>query len=266
MPELYSGTNDLQLLKDIVHGAGKFFVKKIEYSGTGTVGTPGATCQIDLETGAVTADDQFNGMLLYISDDDDELVYVDIDDSAAIGDSITVDTTASLKTKDRSTAGNFTASTEYNLYIAGLKKYLGFAEFNFNVEVEDEVFEDDENMPVRTDVIRVKIMAEGELKNFGGAIFVNIYTMIEYGDNTAPKEEYHSGFDLIRDEYAAFIEFTDVDGKDWTLEFFRGLFKPSGAVDMKKGYKRTPFVYNALVDVLRDSRRVSGYSLSTPGT
>lgn len=265
MPELYTGTNDGQLLKDIVHGAGKFFVKKIEASAKGTMGTPGATAIITLPAGIVTADDEFNTMTLYMVDDDNELTYVDIDDTTLATPSITVDTTASLKVKDRTTAGNFTAATQYDLYIAGLKKYLGFAEFNFNVEVEDEVFEDDENMPVRTDIVRVKIMCEGELKNFGGAIFVNIYTMQEYGDNTGTKEEYHSGFDLTRDEYMAIIEFTDVAGKDWTLEFFRGLFKPSGAVDMKKGYKRTPFVYNALVDVLRDSRDVSGYSLSTPG-
>ncbi len=167
--------------------------------------------------------------------------------------------------KDGVTAGNFTAAVKYDFSIKALKLYLGFAEFSFNVEVEDEVFEDDENQAIRSDIVRVKLSAEGELKNFGGATFVNIYTMLVFGDNTGTKEEYHSGFDLVRDEFSAFIEFTDVQGKDWTLEFFRGLFKPSGSVDMKRGYKKTPFIYMGLVDVIRDTRRVSGYSLSTPG-
>ena len=120
----YASDAAAALAQDILLKCGKLYAKKYEFEGVGTVGTPGAACVITIS--GTFADDYYNGMTLYIKDDTNYLCTVTIDDSAA-NTSITVDTTASLRIADNTTAGSFTASTAYDIYILGSEQFVGYS-------------------------------------------------------------------------------------------------------------------------------------------
>lgn len=259
----YASNSAAALAEDILLKCGQLFVKKYEYEGSGTVGTPGAACVITLATGSVSADDVFNGMTLHIRDDNGALCTVTIDDSATAADTITVDTTSANKVSDEATAGSFTASTAYNLYILGTEQFVGYSTQNLDYEEETVEFLDC-NEKVRDDTTRVVLGFSGDAKNFSAEkTFAEIFSLTQYGSQTS-QSQYHGGFSPpTRSYYQATLRTENVMADQVEITLFKGQFFANGAIDFSAAgeYKIVPYSFKAVKDVLRDSTAVNGWSI-----
>lgn len=256
----YANDSAAALAEDILLKCGKLYSKKYEYDSTGVMGTPGASAVITIS--GTFVDDYYNGMTAYIQDDNDKLCYVDIDDSAA-NTSITVDTTSSVLVEDESTAGTFTASATYNLYILGTEKFVGYSTQTLDYEEETVEFLDC-NEKVRDDITKVIMGFSGDCKNFSAEkTFANIFGLTEYGSQTN-QNQYHGGFSPpTKTFYQVYCKTENVVDEDIQIAFFKGQFFGNGSVDLSAAgeYKVVPYSFKAVKDPLRDSSAVNGWSI-----
>jgi len=261
----YTGTTDTNLLRDIMLQSGKLYVKKWEYDSKGTTGTVGATCAISLDSGAVTTDDEFNNMTLFIVDDNGVLCSVNIDDSTASGDTITVDTTSCNKVSDESTAGAFTNSTEYDMYILGTEEFVGYSDQQLDYEEEriDFMTGDIAHKRVRSDALGIVAGFSGNVRSFGAEILKEIYGMTTYGDQTNKIQVHGGNQPAVRSDYAVILKMDNVKGHNWEIEFFKGQFYANGAITTSADeYKMIPYKVDAFIDTLRDSDNVNMWRLT----
>ncbi len=260
---LYTSENDVNLLRDIMLQSGKIKGREYFMEGKGTVGTPGVSCVITLTNPPTFAEDALNGYKLYIVDDDSDLCIVDIDDSVA-NTSITVDTTATKEVSDETTAGTFTASTEYDLYILKDEKFLGYSDQQLDYEEETIDFNtgDIPRKRVRSDTLGIILGFSGNLRNFGADLFSEIFGLTSYGSQTN-KKQYHGGnTPAVRSDWQLTMEMKNVKGHDWTVQFFKGQFFSNGALNTsEEGYKIAPYMFKSFIDTLRDSDNVNQWRI-----
>lgn len=256
---LYINTSDTNLLRDIMLQSGKLYLYKHEFIGKGTTGTVGATCVITLTSPDTFVDDAYNGMTLLLKDDNGVLCSVNIDDSVA-DTSVTADTTAALLVSDETTAGTFTDATEYNMYIKGNKRFLGYSDQQVDYEEEKISFftGDIARKKVRTDTLGIVAGFSGNVRNFGAELFGEIFGMQNYGSQTNQIQK-HGGFQPIsRDFYTASLEMKNVEDKDNFVEFFKGQLFPNGAVNTsEEAYKIAPYIFESVEDSIRDNDNVN---------
>ena len=267
---LYSSSTDIQLSLDILHQAAKFNVSVIHYIGKATMGTPGATAVLTLTTpqfeGAALSDDDYNLSNLFIRDDNSVLSTVVIDDSASSGTSVTVDTTATALISDGSTAGAFTSSAIYDVYVLGIQGFIGFSTQELNVEQDVDVFKNDDNEAIEEDILESRISLSGEMRTFGVPALERILSLTQYGLQTG-QEEYHGGFLPVRENFAIVLDgMTDTEGKVWDATVFKSRFRPNGAIATSpKGYKVQPYMAQGLADLIRDNSKVNAFKIRRVG-
>lgn len=267
---LYTSNSDIQLSLDILHQAGKMNVSVMHYIGKGTMGTPGATATVTLTNpqfqGVALADDDYNTSTLFIRDDNSVLSSVPIDDSAGVAKTVTVDTTATLLISDGVSAGAFTVSAIYDVYILEAQKFIGFSTQEFNYEQDVEIFKNDDNEAVEEDILEARISVSGEMRTFGIPALERIMTLTQNGLQTG-QEEYHGGFLPVRENFALIIDgMTDTEGKVWDFTVFKGRFRPNGAIATSpKGYKTQPYIFTGLNDLIRDNSTVNAFKIRRVG-
>jgi len=258
----YTNDSVAALATDIMLQCGKLYAKPFRVETTGTMGTPGATAAITLTAG-VSVDDLYNGDTLYIVDDNSKLCTVAIDDSIATGGTIIVDTTASLLIEDNTTAGSFTSTVVYNLYILGDEEFVGYSTQSLDYEEETAEFLDC-NEKVRDDITKVVLGFSGDCKNFAtDKTFANVFGLTEYGSQTG-QVEYHGGFSpATKAVWQVTLKATDVNSKQHQIQLFKGSFFSGGAIDFSAAgeYKIVPYSFKAVKDTLRDSSALNGWSV-----
>lgn len=259
---LYTSENDVNLLRDILLQSGKLYAKKYYFLGKGTMGTPGAAAVVTL-TGATMADDAYNGYQLFIVDDDSKLSYVDIDDTVA-NTSITVDTTSTKLTEDDSTAGSFTASAVYDLYILGTELFFGYSDQQLDFEESRVQFETGE-IPakiIREDTIRIVLGFSGNLRSLGADPWSEIYGLTQFGSQTNQKQYHGGSAPAVRPFWALSLRMDNVNGQQFEVAGFKTLLYPNGPVNFnEEAYKVTPYQAKFFIDTLRDTDKVNSWKI-----
>ena len=260
---LYTSVNDTNLLRDIMLQSGKLKGRQYIFLGKGTMGTPGATAVITLINGGTFLVNAYNGYKLHIVDDNSVMSVVDIDATTA-DTSITVDTTATKLISDETTAGTFTIAINYDLYILGDEKFLGYSDQQLDYEEETIPFETGE-IPaeqIREDTIRTVHGFSGNLRNFGADIFTEIFAMTSYGLQTNKIQIHGGNAPAVRNDWQLFMEMNNVAGHTNKIEFFKGQFFSNGAINTsEEGYKVSPYIFKAFIDTLRDSNLVNKWRI-----
>lgn len=263
----YANDSVAAIAEDILLKCGKLYVNEFMVETTGTMGTPGATAAITLAAG-VPSDDYYNNMTLYIQDDNSKLCTVNIDDSETSGGTITVDTTGSLLVSDGATAGTFTVSVVYNLYILDVEQFVGYS--TQSLDYEEEVVEFlDCNEKIRDDVTKVIMGFSGDCKNFSAEeTFANVFNLTSYGLQTNQKQ-YHGGFTPpTKTYYLATLKTENIMDESIQIALFKGQFFGNGSVDFSTAgeYKIVPYSFKAVKDPLRDSGSVNGWKITEATT
>lgn len=261
----YASDTDANLLTDALLKCGKLYTKEYLVECNGVMGTPGATAEIVLSDG-VASDDLYNDKTLYIRDDNDKLCTVNIDDSTATSDSITVDTTSSVLHSAGTGAGSFTAAATYSLYILDTEKFFGYSTQSLDFEEEEVEFLDC-NEAVRTDVTKVILGFSGDCKSFSvDKTLSEIFNMSLNGSQSG-QVRYEGGFSpKSKTNYQVILKTEKVenDTNSTQVEMFKGNFKPNGAVDFSAAgeYKIIPYQFKALKDTIRDAGTNNGWAVT----
>lgn len=259
----YDNEADADLVKEMVLKDVDIFISKFEYEGTGTESESGNDVTLTPATSPSWGTNAYQssvGINLVVEGDSSTLWTGKVKSNSATA--LVFDATTMSKVADGTagTASDWTTASTYDFYVLTANStyahgdYFGFCR-DVKLAVEEEVVEYKKGVPresIVEDTIERMITLNGSNANFNKDVLRAVMNGVSYGSQTSQSETHFGFTPPTRSYYRITLVGSNRDGKEITVQLFKGIFRFSGEIDFSaEEYKSLPFTFAVKKDALR---------------